>query len=257
MSVLTGEEREGGVRLITLRRPKVNAFDIELMTALSEAMVEAGQQKEIRAVVVTGEGSVFSGGLDFKELFKASMGGPAGAAQFGDAMRQAFIDFWTCPRPTVAAVNGSAIAAGFLIAIACDFRFVTEDDGKYGLNEVTFGAGFPPIAIELGRYVLGRHMPEAILEGELYDWRVGLENGTFNHSVPADEDVVERALEHAKKLGAYPQEAYAHVKAQLIEPYMRVVNNETDEHKAKTASIFTTIETVEALMKYASGVMEW
>ena len=257
MSVLTVEEREGGVRLVTLRRPKVNAFNIELMMALSQAMTEAANEKDIRAVVLTGEGSVFSAGLDFKAMFTSKMGGADGEAEFSNAMRQAFIDLWTCPRPTVAAVNGSAIAAGFLVAIACDFRHVTEGDGKYGLNEVAFGAGFPPIAIELGRYVLGRHMAPAILEAELYDWRVGLENGTFNHSVPVGEDVVERALAQARKLGAYPQESYAHVKAQLIEPFLRIVENETDEHKAKTAAIFTTLETVDALMKYASSILEW
>ena len=257
MSVLTVEEREGGVHLVTLRHPKVNAFNVDLMIALSEAMNEAKQNRDIRAVVLTGEGSVFSAGLDFTAMFKAKMGGGAGEAQFTNAMRQTFIDVWTCPRPTVAAVNGSAIAAGFLAAIACDFRFVTQGKGKYGLNEVAFGAGFPPIAIELGRYVLGRHMPAAILGAELYDWQAGLENGTFNDSVPDGESAVERAVEHARKLGAYPQESYAHVKAQLIEPHLRIVENETEEHKAKTAEIFTTLETVEALMKYVSSVMDW
>ena len=255
MSVLTIDDKEGGVRLVTLRHPKVNAFDLDLMTELSAAVVDAGQRKEVRAVVISGEGTVFSAGLDFKAMFKASMQGPQMAGKFGEAMRQTFIDVWTCPRPTIAAVNGSAIAAGFLVAIACDFRFVTEADGKYGLNEVTFGAGFPPIAIELGRYVLGRDFPMAILEGELYDWRRGLENNTFHHSVPVDEDVVETALAYGQKVGAYPQESYAHVKAQILEPYMRRVEAETDEHKAKTAAIFTTLETVNALVKYASSVI--
>ncbi len=254
MSVLTVEEKKGGVRLVTLCRGKVNAFNVELMKALSEAIVDSGTNKEVRAVVITGAGKCFSAGLDFKAMMNATVKGPGGADEFGSAMRQTFIDVWNCPKPTVAAVNGAAIAAGFLVAVACDFRFAAAGRGVHGLNELTFGAGFPPIAIELGRYAMGEHMNTAILEAEMFSSEEGVNKGAFHLCVPPDE-LIEVALARAVKVGAYPHEAYAHVKAQLIAPYMERVDAETEEHKQKTASIFASAESTAALMKYASGMM--
>lgn len=254
MSVLTVDEKEGGVRLVTLSRGKVNAFDVQLMKALSEVIVDSGTDKTVRAVVITGAGNCFSAGLDFKAMMHATMKGPEGADEFGTAMRQTFIDVWSCPRPTVAAVNGAAIAAGFLVAVACDFRYASAGRGIHGLNELAFGAGFPPIAIELGRYAMGRHMNTAILDAEMFSSEEGVNKGAFHTCVPPNE-LVDAALAHAAKLGAYPQEAYAHVKAQLIAPYMERVDAETEKHKAKTASIFGTAESAAALTKYASRMM--
>lgn len=255
MSVLEVEDREGGVRLVTLNRPKVNALDMELLTAISEEFREAGNRPDVRALVMTGAGTSFSGGLDFKVMMKATMGGPESADKYSSVVRQTFMDIWTCPRPTVAAVNGSAIAGGYLIAAGCDFRFVSEVPGQYGLNEVAWGAGFPPIAVEIGRYVMGRHVGVEMLGAELFDWRRGRENGTFTHSVPQSESLVEAALAQARLVAGYPQAAYAHLKAQLLEPYVQKVLDEPEEHKKKTAEIFMTNETVTALLKYASSVL--
>ena len=255
MSVLEVEDREGGVRLVILNRPKVNALDMELLTAISEVFREAGNRPEVRALVMTGKGTSFSGGLDFNAMMKATMGGPDSANHYSQVVRQTFMDIWTCPRPTVSAVNGSAIAGGYLIAVGCDFRFVAEVPGEYGLNEVAWGAGFPPIAVEIGRYVMGRHLPLEILGAELFDWRRGCRNGTFTHSVPESESLVDVALKQARLVAQYPQAAYAHLKAQLLEPYVQRVLDEPEEHKKKTAEIFTTNETVVALMKYASSVL--
>ena len=250
MSVVKIEDLSNGVRVVTLNRPKPNAFDIDLMVSVSEAMCEAAERSEIRAVVLTGEGDFFSAGLDFKAMMQAQGGGEAGAKRFSEAMEKAFIDVWTCPRPTVAAINGHAIAAGFLIAIGADFRFVYEGSGQYGLNEVLFGAGFPPIAIEMGRYVMGHNLHQAILTGQLFDWKGGLENKSFDQSFPSKEALMSAAIEKAAWLGTIPKEAYAHIKEQLIAPYLQQVLAEPEEHKKKTASIFTTQESSQAMMKY-------
>lgn len=256
MSVLRREERSGGVLLLTLDRPKANVFNEELMTALSGAMREAARDRAVRAVVISGEGRIFSAGLDFNAMMATVMEGDQGRARFGGAMQQTFIDVWTCPRPTVAAVNGHAIAAGYLIAAACDFRYVVEGPGDYGLNEVSFGAGFPPIAVEIGRYVMGPALPQAILGGRLFDWREGMENGSFTHSVPSADELLDAALAHAERLGRHPQEAYAHVKAQLIDPHLRRVRDETEAHKQKTADVFKTAESARALTQVAARMLK-
>ena len=252
MPVLLEETLAGGVRLLTLNRPKNNPFDIELGEAVSAAVKGAEADPAVRALVLRGTGTVFSAGLDFKMLMQAQMGGAGD--RFGTATSQALADVWTCPKPTVAAVTGHAIALGYFVAVACDFRYVLEGPGKYGMNELTFGAGFPLLSIEVGRCALQQHMAKAILSAEMFDWQEGLRNGSF-HASYADEDaLLAAAVAQAAQIGAMPREAYAHVKEQLLRPYVERWRAETAAQREVTASIYRSEETLQALMTYASGI---
>jgi enoyl-CoA hydratase len=250
MSVLLSEMLPGGVRLLTLNRPKANVFDIELMESLSAAVKDAEKDNAVRALLLRGTGSIFSAGLDFKAMVQARSESDAQSARFGNSMSQAFLDVWQCPKPTVAALTGHAIAAGFFVAIACDFRYVVESAGQYGMNELSFGAGFPAIAIEIGRYALQRDMPKAIQSAETFGWQEGLRNGSFHASFGNEDQLLAAAAAQAAKIGAMPREAYAHVKAQLLAPYVERVMAESAEMKQRTAEIFQSEETLQALMNY-------
>ncbi|MBZ0253493.1 MAG: enoyl-CoA hydratase/isomerase family protein, partial [Candidatus Methylomirabilis sp.] len=236
-------------------RPKMHVFNLELMEAILTALRDAEADAAVRAIVLRGAGSVFSAGLDFKAMMQARMEGPEQGERFGETMRQGFRNVWTCPKPTVAAVTGHAIAAGFFVAAACDFRYVAEGPGRYGMNELVFGAPFPPIAVEIGRYALQREMAHAIQSAELYGWEEGLRNGTFHKSFPTEEAVVKAAVEQAAKVGAMPREAYAQVKSQLLAPYVARVDNESEEHKRMTAAIYDSAETLEATMRYVANIV--
>jgi len=250
MAVLLHETLAGGVRLLTLNRPKQNPFDAELGDALSAAVKEAEGDPAVRALVLRGTGAVFSAGLDFKALMQSQM--QAGGEHFGTATSQALADVWTCPKPTVAAVTGHAIAFGFFAAVACDFRYVLEGPGKYGMNELSFGAGFPLLSIEIGRFALQRHMATAILSAELFDWREGLRNGTFHASFASEEQLMAAAVSRAAQIGAMPREAYAHVKEQLLRPYVERWKAETPAQQQVTAAIYRSDESMQALMQHAS-----
>ncbi|MGK5093875.1 enoyl-CoA hydratase/isomerase family protein [Deltaproteobacteria bacterium TL4] len=255
MSVIKIEDRENGVRLLVLQRAKANAFDLELMLALSEAFQEGIRSSAVRSFVVTGSGKFFSAGLDLQALFQAQAQGGEAQKQFTEAMHHAFMDVWTCPKPTVAAVNGHAIAAGYLVAAACDFRYVCENQSQFGLNELVFGAGFPPIAIEIGRYIMGSRFPQAILSAQLFNWKTGLENGSFHQSFFSEGLLVQAACEYAAKLGKRPQEAYAHVKAQLLAPHLQRVLEEPDAHRQKTAAIYASPESMTAISAYIKSIV--
>ncbi len=255
MSVLSIKDHPGGVCLLALDRAPVNAFDLALMKALSDAFREVEATPQIRAVVITGSGPVFSAGLDFKAMMKVSAEGPEAAKHFARTMHQTFMDVWTCSCPTVAAINGSSIAAGYLIGAACDFRIVAEGPGEHGLNEIRFGAGFPAIAVEIGRSVMGPRVMQSLLSGELFDWKGGLDNGSFSSSERPDA-LLSRSLDTARTLGEFPQPAYAHAKAQLIEPFTERVLAESEEQKDKTDAVFGSEETLASLMKYIQSVLK-
>lgn len=249
MSVLTTELLDSGVLLVRLTRPKANTFDPPLMSALRAAITDAVAQDDVRALVLTGQGAFFSAGLDFKALQLALMGGSEAALEFMGGMRAVYLDLWRCPKPAVAAVNGHAIAAGLFLALCCDHRLVVQSDAEFAVNELQFGAGFPPIAIELGRAAMGRDFADVILGAQRWGWRAGLANNSFHEAAADPEELLRRAVETAARLGAMPASAYAHVKAQLIAPHLERVLAETPEHAARTAAIYTSPESLAKMME--------
>jgi enoyl-CoA hydratase/carnithine racemase len=216
---------------------------------------DAGRDASVRALVLRGAGPVFSAGLDFKALMRAHMEGGAAFERFLKPMSQTFIDLWTCPKPTVAAVTGHAIAAGFFAMLACDFRYVAEGPGRYGMNELAFGGGFGRVVIEIGRYTLQQHMALMIQGGEQIGWQEGLRAGCFHARFPDEEQLLQAAGAQAAKIGAWPQAAYAHVKAQLLAPYIDSALAGFDENERKSIAVFKDEESMRAMARQAAGVV--
>jgi enoyl-CoA hydratase len=131
-------ERGDAFATLTLNRPaKRNALSVELRDAISDALDDLATDAEIKAVVITGAGTVFSAGFDLSEFDRA-----AGDADFGrelwassDRYHETVLRF---PLPTVAAVNGPALAGGFDLAILCDLR-VAASTARFAHPERTFG----------------------------------------------------------------------------------------------------------------------
>jgi len=255
MAGLTTEIVDSGVYVVRLQRPKANTFDLALMKSVREAVADAVARDDVRALVITGDGKFFSAGLDFAALQQALMSGPEAGVGFGASMRETFLALWQCSKPTVAAVNGHAIAAGLFLALCCDFRYVVQGDAKFAVNELLFGAGFPPIAIELGRWTMGRDFAKVILGAQHYDWEAGLANNTFHDHADSHEQLLAAAIERAAALGAMPAASYAHVKTQLIAPHLERVLAETPEHAAKTSAIYTSPESLATMQKFLAGGM--
>ena len=119
-------ERGESVATLTLNRPaKRNALSVELRDAISDALDALAPDPEIKAVVITGAGSVFSAGFDLSEFERA-----AGDDAFGrelwassDRYHETVLRF---PLPTLAAINGPALAGGFDLAVLCDLRVASS-----------------------------------------------------------------------------------------------------------------------------------
>ncbi len=114
-------ERRGATLLITLNRPeRRNAFDLEVRQSLAQAVLQACDDQEVKAVVITGAGDAFCAGGDLKSLSQA----PRTVYQDRDRIRRLhtwFHELVNLEKPVIAAVNGPAYGAGFNLALACDF----------------------------------------------------------------------------------------------------------------------------------------
>lgn len=197
----------------TLDHGPANAIGPALVADLDRSLddAEAGGLP----LVLTGSGRFFSAGLDLVGLphDREEMGA------FVDAFEALLLRLFLFPGPTVAAVNGHAVAGGAIVAAACDLRIGAERDLRIGVSEVRLGVIFPATAFE----VLRAAIPPArtagvLLGGQLTGPHQAIANG-FLHEVVPPAEVLERAVELAVELAALPREAYTHTKRALRQEF--------------------------------------
>src|SRR5690349_10375897 len=110
-----------GVLTLRLAHGKANALDVELLDALLGEL--EGMADDVRALILTGTGSIFSAGVD---LFRLTRDGADYVGRFLPLLSRLVRTLFTFPRPVVAAVNGHAIAGGCVLVLACDVRLMAE-----------------------------------------------------------------------------------------------------------------------------------
>lgn len=199
---LVGLEQRGGVALVTLNDPaRRNVFSGPMVHALSAAMDRAERDEVTRCVVVTGAGSAFCAGAEVATLRGAADG------EFDDVetVYQGFLRVRDCPLPTIAAVNGPAVGAGFNLALACDVRLAGPGalfDTRFTALRLHPGGGH---AWMLARAVGQQRATLACLFGEVWDARTAVDVGLAATLV--EDGLVDAAVELGQRL-AHQEKAY-------------------------------------------------
>lgn len=142
------EASQGGVRVelaaplvavVTLDRPPVNALGREIREALLLTFDSLQERSDVGAIVLTARGNVFCAGADLKE--KATLGQRPGDRTRADRLtRELFFSILDSGRPVIAAVNGAAIGAGFVLASCCDM-IVAANTAVFAVPEIDVGQG--------------------------------------------------------------------------------------------------------------------
>jgi enoyl-CoA hydratase / 3-hydroxyacyl-CoA dehydrogenase len=128
------ERLAGGVARVMLSRPKFNLINAEVLDGLDRIMAELAADPEVRVVLVTGEGTVFSAGADLSQYYNNSVAFMEFARKGARIMRK----LTDSPKLTVAVLKGYALGGGLELALACDLRVATEDV-EIGFPELTRG----------------------------------------------------------------------------------------------------------------------
>jgi 2-(1,2-epoxy-1,2-dihydrophenyl)acetyl-CoA isomerase len=209
-------ERTGAVATLTISRPEgMNALTVEVKEALLEAVSEVRDDDGVRALVLTGSGRAFCVGQDLREHAELlAAGDPAPLRTVGEHYNPLLAMLAQLPKPTVAAVNGSAAGAGLGIACACDFRI-----GATGARWTTAFAGIgltadSGLSWTLPRLVGAGRATALLLLAEPFTTEQALDMGMVN-AVVAPEQVLTVATELATRLAAGPTTAYACIKQSL------------------------------------------
>jgi enoyl-CoA hydratase len=222
MAHVTTAQRDG-VTVLTLDRPPVNAMSVELLEALV-AELRALAAAPPPALVIAGRPGCFSAGVDLKAV-------PGYGAEEQRRMVAAIngmvLFAYGLPCPTVAAITGHAIAGGFVLALCADFR-VASLDGRYGLTEVKVGVPYPVAAIGVVQAELAPPAARRLVLGnELVGAGDSVAMGAFDEAL-AGEQVLERALEIARGLAAFPAGVYARTKDGLRGGALRAMRAAAD-----------------------------
>jgi enoyl-CoA hydratase len=209
--LVTTERHGDHVVLVTIRRPdKRNALSIEVRDRLSDELDRCADDEGTHVVVLTGEGDVFSAGFDLSE-FETAMSDQHLSERLWASSDRYHRRVITLPIPTVAAVNGPAIAGGFDLAVMCDVR-VAATTATFSHPERTFG---PVVYGPLHELVGGSLARDLCLTGRRLTADEALTAGLVSEVVDP-ERVLDAALEVAARTALAPRQLLADTKAKIL-----------------------------------------
>jgi enoyl-CoA hydratase/carnithine racemase len=176
-------EDAGGIATLTLNRPaQRNALSLALIDTLRASIDALAVDRQVRAVVLAANGPVYSSGHDLKELTAHRGNADSGRAFYAETMRrcaammQAIV---ALPQPVIAAVEGTATAAGCQLVATCDLA-VAGASARFATPGVNIGLFCSTPMVALSRNIAPKHAMEMLLLGELADaetaYRIGLVN---------------------------------------------------------------------------------
>ena len=220
MSQVVDVSRDGDVVVITLNRPEaLNALNRETTHAAKSAIDVAARDGEVGSIILAGAGRAFCTGADLKDVTARFN---AGDTDLGNDLRANYAplirSIRACPKPVIAAINGTAAGAGLSLALACDLRFAAAG---VQMIVVFVRVGLVPDAGSL--FFLTRMLGlskamELALTGEPISGEEAHRLGLVAGVVPAEQLMV-TAMERAKRLAAGPRRTYALIKRGLERAY--------------------------------------
>jgi methylglutaconyl-CoA hydratase len=187
---------DAGIATVTLNRPdKRNAISYELISDLLAALDEV-KNSSARVLIVTGAGKAFCSGMDLEVLQGLTGRTPEQNLDDSKKMATLFRSLYDFPKPTIAAVNGAAIAGGTGLATLCDFTLAVPE-AKFGYTEVRIGFVPAIVSTFLLRQVGEKVARDLLLTGRVFDAEEAFRMGLLKEIVPA-----ERLMDRARDLAA-------------------------------------------------------
>ncbi len=215
--------REGAVMVLTLNRPKVNAFTHDLTVALQKALAQAAREKDVRAVLLNANGRAFSAGQDLTEL--QAVEGESLRRHLQVTYNPLILQLRRLEKPVLAALHGAVAGAALGVALACDLRIAAEGTqflvgfSGIGLAPDSGVSLLLPLMMGLGRATEYAFTNKPFGAEEALAW------GVVNRVVPA-ERLHEEALAWAQELAAGPLTALGLTKRafnRAIMPHLEAV----------------------------------
>lgn len=221
-------QQHGPILEITLNRPEAfNAFSLDMMVLLSDTLASAATDESIKGVILTGKGKAFCAGGDLKWI--SQQAGDAGATlhRLAPQFHIAITEIRRMAKPVVAAINGIAAGGGFSLALACDFRVMTESAvlrQGYTSNGLSIDGGGTfalPRLVGLARAMEIAAFDEPISSSKALEW------GLVTKVVP-DSEVQKDALAMLEVLSKSSLHSFAWSKRLLLESFNNTLETQLE-----------------------------
>jgi methylglutaconyl-CoA hydratase len=201
------------VACIALNRPSVhNAFDDMLIAQLTDALVKFDRDPQLRAIVLTGNGSTFSAGADLSWMRDMALASEEINCVDSERLATLMRTLNFLSKPTIARVNGAAYGGGVGLVACCDIA-ITTDIAKFGLTEVKLGLVPAVISPYVIAAIGARHARRLFVSGEIFDAAEAARIGLVHHAVLAAQldEAVDRSLHWLAKGGPVAQREAKHL----------------------------------------------
>jgi enoyl-CoA hydratase len=212
------------VALLRIEGGKANSLSAAVLATV-ERFIGEFEAGPARAAVIVGYERFFSAGLPLPSLIDLDR--PAMKAfmvHFGEVMQRVF----ACAKPLVAAINGHAIAGGYVLALQCDWRVLVDADARVGLNETQLGIGLPSSVLEpLALQLPAASLPLVAMQGRLFAPPEALALGLVHELAPPAE-LEARALARAQAFASAPSSGVTQVKRALRRPALEAWRARTE-----------------------------
>ncbi|MGF4046390.1 enoyl-CoA hydratase/isomerase family protein [Paenarthrobacter nitroguajacolicus] len=223
-------EHDGPLMILRINHGKVNAFDLDLVRAISHQVQDLGPAK---GVVITGTDRIFSAGVNLTRLLENDVAYTAAFVTELDALVQSIFELSV---PMVAALTGHAIAGACLLAAACDYRVMAQ--GRIGVTEALVGLPVPPASLEVLRFTAGSRTAGLVLSGRTVEANEALALGLIDE-VTTQDSVERRAVEVARQFASTPAQTFALHKQMLRADASRRIREALTDHATLVAQAWT------------------
>lgn len=192
------ETIEDGIVIITLSHGGTNSITLDMLRQIDALVTRVNTEEELKGIVLTGDGRFFSSGfhlpdfIAFKEFDAIT--------NWFDEEEQLLLNFFTCSKPVICAMNGHSAAAGLIWAFASDYRLIANHPKiKLGMSEIKIGLPLSIAQSEITRYGIGSEKTyrDVMFFGEMVGVEKALELGLVDEIIEA-EDLLNRAKELVK-----------------------------------------------------------
>ena len=238
----------GDVATITLSRPeKRNAISTEMTNDLMNALAEV-ETSSARVAILTGEGKAFCSGIDLAALKAIATQSPMENLEDARRFAQLLRRIWSFPKPTIAAINGAAIAGGCGIATLCDFTLAVPE-ATFGYPEVRIGFLPANVAVFLMRQIPEKHARDLLLTGRIINATEAQRIGLVTQIAPPAE-LMAAAQSLAATLVAASPTSLLKTKKLICEIAGPAVDRELELAIAESAQIRATEDFREGLASF-------
>jgi len=190
--------KENHLAVIKLNRPeKSNALHPDLIKQFKSKLKEIKDTEDVKALIITGEGKSFCAGADLEYLNQMMKFNSIKNEKDSESLAELFLEIYNFPVPTVAAVNGAAIAGGCGLATVCDFIVADKINAKFGYSEVKIGFIPAIVSIFLVKKIGEGKSKQLLLTGDIIDAAKANEIGLVDYLA---DDALTEAKSFAAKL---------------------------------------------------------